>query len=118
MATLEERTTTFIRPDGKEKVTGLGRYTADLNLTGQLHAQVPVRRPHARAHRRASTRSRARALPGVLAVLTHEDVPDVLYGGIVQDRRLFAKDNVRFEGDVVAGGRRADARDRRRGRRR
>ena len=28
----------FIRPDGKEKVTGLGRYTADLNLTGQAHA--------------------------------------------------------------------------------
>ena len=28
----------FIRPDGKEKVTGTGRYTADLNLTGQVHA--------------------------------------------------------------------------------
>jgi len=27
---------TFIRPDGKEKVTGSGRYTAELNLTGQL----------------------------------------------------------------------------------
>ena len=31
---------TFIRPDGKEKVTGSGRYTADLNLTGQLHAKL------------------------------------------------------------------------------
>ena len=39
----------------------------------------------------------------MLAVLTHEDVPDVLYGGSVQDRRLFAKDTVRFEGDIVAG---------------
>ena len=47
--------------------------------------------------------SKARALPGVLAVVTHEDVPDVLYGGMVQDRRLFAKDTVRCEGDVVAG---------------
>ena len=41
--------------------------------------------------------------PGVLAVVTHEDVPDVLYGGMVQDRRLFARDTVRFEGDIVAG---------------
>ena len=42
MATVEEprsAETSFIRPDGKEKVTGLGRYTADLNLTGQLHAK-------------------------------------------------------------------------------
>ena len=39
----------------------------------------------------------------MLAVVTHEDVPDVLYGGMVQDRRLFAKDTVRFEADVVAG---------------
>jgi CO/xanthine dehydrogenase Mo-binding subunit len=35
-------------------------------------------------------------------VLTYEDVPDVLYGQLVQDRRLFARDRVRFEGDVVA----------------
>ena len=39
----------------------------------------------------------------MLAVVTHEDVPDVLYGGSVQDRRLFARDTVRFEGDIVAG---------------
>ena len=47
--------------------------------------------------------SKARALPGVLAVVTHEDVPDVLYGGMVKDRRLFARDTVRFEGDIIAG---------------
>src|SRR5207247_7921931 len=45
---------------------------------------------------------RARALPCVFALLTHEDVPDVLYGQLVQDRRLFARDRVRFEGDIVA----------------
>ena len=39
----------------------------------------------------------------MIAVLTHEDVPDVLYGGMVKDRRLFARDTVRFEGDIVAG---------------
>ena len=105
MATVEEPRAAaepFIRPDGKEKVTGLGRYTADLNLTGQLHAKFRYAdHPHARI--KSIDVSKARALPGVLAVLTHEDVPDVKYGGMVQDRRLFAKEKVLWEGDVVAG---------------
>src|SRR5205814_2308462 len=46
--------------------------------------------------------SRAKALPGVFAVITHEDVPDVRYGPFVQDRRLFAKEKVRYEGELVA----------------
>lgn len=91
----------FIRPDGKEKVTGLGRYTADLNLTGQLHAKFRYAdHPHARIL--GIDTAAARALPGVFSVLTHEDVPDVLYGGMVLDRRLFAKEKVRWEGEVVA----------------
>ena len=102
MATLEERTTTFIRPDGKEKVTGIGRYTADLNVTGQLHGKFRYA-DHTHARIVSIDVSRARALPGVFAVVTHEDVPDVLYGGMVQDRRLFAKDMVRWEADVIAG---------------
>ena len=44
---------------------------------------------------RGAARRRSRSL-------THEDVPDVRYGGFVQDRYLFAKDVVRFEGEVVA----------------
>src|SRR5437588_307744 len=95
---------TFVRPDGKEKVTGSGRYTADLNLTGQLHAKLRYAdHTHARIVRIDTTK--ARALPGVLAVLTHEDVPDVRYGIMVKDRRLFAKERVRFEADVVVKGR-------------
>ena len=105
MATIEDtgtRPKPFIRPDGKEKVSGIGRYTADMNLTGQLHAKFRYAdHTHARIVRIDT--SRARALPGVFAVLTHEDVPDVRYGGMVQDRRLFAKEKVRFEGDIVAG---------------
>jgi CO/xanthine dehydrogenase Mo-binding subunit len=99
---VEERTASFVRPDGREKVTGSGRYTADLTLTGQLHAAFRYAdHPHARVTR--IDVAKARALPGVIAVVTHEDVPDVLYGGMVQDRRLFARDTVRFEGDIVAG---------------
>jgi len=92
----------FVRPDGKEKVTGSGRYTADLTLTGQAYARFRYAdRTHARITRLDV--SRARALPGVVAVVTHEDVPDVKYGGMVQDRHLFAKGIVRFEADIVAG---------------
>ena len=99
MTTIDAR---FTRPDGKEKVTGVGRYTADLNLTGQAYAKFRYAdHTHARVLRIDT--GRARALPGVFAVVTHEDVPDVLYGGLVQDRRLFARDTVRFEGDIVAG---------------
>jgi CO/xanthine dehydrogenase Mo-binding subunit len=104
VAALESQTKpkTFIRPDGKEKVTGHGRYTADLNLTGQVHAKFRYA-DHTHARITRIDVSKARALPGVVAVLTHENVPDVLYGGMVQDRRLFAKDKVRFEADIVAG---------------
>ena len=101
MATVEEPRA-FIRPDGKEKVTGTGRYTADLVLAGQLVAKFRYA-DHAHARITRIDVTKARALPGVLAVVTHEDVPDVLYGGMVKDRRLFAKDTVRFEGDIVAG---------------
>ena len=102
MTAVEEPTTSFVRPDGREKVTGTGRYTADLTLTGQLHAAFRYAdHPHARITR--IDIAKARALPGVIAVVTHADVPDVLYGGMVKDRRLFAREAVRFEGDIVAG---------------
>ncbi len=99
MATVEQAP--FIRPDGREKVTGTGRYTADVNLTGQVHAAFRYTdHTHARILRLDA--SRARALPGVLAVVTHEDVPDVLYGSTVKDRRLFVTDTARCEGDILA----------------
>jgi CO/xanthine dehydrogenase Mo-binding subunit len=102
MTAVEEPRAQFVRPDGREKVTGAGRYTADLTFTGEAHAAFRYAdHPHARIARIDT--SAARALPGVLAVLTHDDVPDVLYGGMVRDRRLFAHDTVRFEGDIVAG---------------
>ena len=98
MATAEKP---FIRQDGKDKVTGLGRYTADLSMTGMLEAKFRYA-DHAHARITRIDTSKARALPGVFAVITHEDVPDVRYGPFVQDRRLFAKTKVRYEGELVA----------------
>ena len=91
----------FIRADGPDKVTGSGRYTADLTLTGMLAAKFRYADiAHARITRLDV--SRARAIPGVMAVLTADDVPDVRFGPFVQDRTLFARDVVRFEGEIVA----------------
>jgi len=99
MATVTQRRT--IRADGPDKVTGTGRYAADLTLTGMLHAKLRYAGvPHGRITRLDTTR--ARALPGVFAVLTQADVPDVRYGPYVKDRLLFARDIVRYEGEIVA----------------
>ena len=97
-----ETATTFIRPDGAEKVTGVGRYTADMTSTGMAHAKFRFAdHPHAKILRIDT--SKAKALPGVVAVVTQDDLPDVRFGGLVQDRTLFAKEVVRFEGEIVAG---------------
>ena len=113
MATVAKRR--FIRADGPDKVTGSGRYTADLNLTGMLHAKFKFAGvTHGRITRLDTPRPRR--CPGVFAVATHADVPDVLYGDFVQDRRLFCKEYVRFEGDVVAAVAATHARDRAAGR--
>jgi CO/xanthine dehydrogenase Mo-binding subunit len=87
--------------DGQDKVTGSGRYTADLTLTGMLHARFKYAGVgHARIVRLDT--SKARALAGVFAVLTQADVPDIRHGTNVEDHTMFAKDVVRFEGDILA----------------
>jgi CO/xanthine dehydrogenase Mo-binding subunit len=91
----------YVRSDGQGKVTGSGQYTADLNLTGQAVAKFRYA-DHSHARVLRVDVSKARALPGVYAVITHDDVPEVKYGGMVQDRYLFAKDIVRFEGEIIA----------------
>ena len=94
--------TTYIRSDGVEKVTGTGLYTADMTMTGVAVARFRYAdHPHATIVRIDT--SKAKALPGVVAVITQDDLPDVRFGGFVQDRTLFAKDVVRFEAEIVAG---------------
>src|SRR2546422_5652748 len=46
--------------------------------------------------------ARARALPGVRAVMTAADVPDVRYGGALKDETVFARGKVRYVGQPVA----------------
>jgi len=91
----------FVRADGPDKVTGSGRYTADLTFTGMLAAKFRYADiPHGRITKLDTTA--AKAIPGVFAVITDADVPEVRFGPFVADRTLFARDVVRFEGEIVA----------------
>lgn len=88
--------------DGLAKATGAALYTDDLQLPGMLHARtLRSTVPHARV--RCVDTSRARALPGVHAVITGADLPE-RYGVIpwTQDETALAVDKVRFIGDEVA----------------
>ncbi len=89
------------RVDGLEKVTGVAQYIADIDLTGLLQARVlrsPL--PHARILHVDTTR--ARALPGVFAVVTGEDTPKRRWGSFQQDQYPLAVDKVRYVGDEIA----------------
>ena len=65
-----------VRHDGPDKVMGRARYAADIHLPGMLHGKI-LRSPYAHARIRGIDASRALALPGVHAVVTGADFPDV-----------------------------------------
>lgn len=65
-----------IRHDGADKVTGRAQYGGDLRLTGMLYGYI-LRSPHAHAKIKSIDTSAAEKLPGVHAVLTGADMPEV-----------------------------------------
>ena len=91
------------RIDGAEKVAGQAVYAGDLRLPGMAYAKVlrsPV--PHARIRR--IDFSQARALPGVLGVLTRDNLNLISnsFGAYVRDQQIIASEKVRYVGDMVA----------------
>lgn len=80
-----------------DKVQGTARYTADLKRPGMLYGRV-LRSPHAHARIVRIDTSAALALPGVHAVLTYRDVPQVR----IDADLLPLEETVRFVGDEVA----------------
>ena len=89
------------RIDGIEKVNGGIRYSGDVTLPDLCWGKTlrsPL--PHARILRIDT--ARARALAGVLAVITARDLPDVLVGRRMFDMPVLARDRVRFIGEKVA----------------
>ena len=65
-----------IRPDGVDKVTGRAIYAADTRQAGMLWGKI-LRSPHAHAKIVSIDTSKAEALPGVHAVLTAADLPEI-----------------------------------------
>jgi xanthine dehydrogenase D subunit len=91
-----------LRPDGTPKVMGEFAYSSDLWADRMLWGTT-LRSPHPYARIRSLEVARALALPGVRAVLTHEDVPGrKTYGLEVPDQPVLAIDVVRYQGEPVA----------------
>jgi CO/xanthine dehydrogenase Mo-binding subunit len=90
------------RIDARQKVTGAAVFADDIQFGDSLlHARIK-RSPHPHALIRKIDTTRARALPGVKAVVTGEDFPGYI-GLYLQDRYIFCRDRVRYVGDPVAG---------------
>jgi carbon-monoxide dehydrogenase large subunit len=104
------------RKEDHRFITGAGRYTDDINRPGQAHAYF-VRSPHAHATIKGIDASSARSMPGVLAVLTGDDLAADKIGGLICGWMIHNKDGtpmkagahpalaqgkVRYVGDHVA----------------
>ena len=104
------------RLEDQPLLTGRGCYTDDIAIAGALHAFV-LRSPHAHARIASIDATRARAMPGVHAVLTGAEVAADKLGDMPclvpmknidgsrradTPRPLLARDRVRFVGDPVA----------------
>src|SRR5207245_8600754 len=84
-----------------EKVTGRTQYVGDVQLPGLLQARL-LRSPYAHARIKHIDVSRARSLPGVRAVLTASDIPELKPGAKTRAHALLAIDRVVFFGQPVA----------------
>src|SRR6266704_2463134 len=101
------------RADAWEKVRGRPIYAGDLALSGMLHGRI-VRSPYASARIVRLDTAAARALPGVIAVLTARDVPrnelrlelpgrmaEATAGAVLATQPVLAADRVRFQGEPL-----------------
>ena len=91
------------RADGPAKIRGAAQYTADVELPGMVYAKaLRSTYPHARLVRVDA--GRAQKLPGVVAVLTRDDLKgkNMYFGPVVKDQPVVAIDRVRYAGEVIA----------------
>ncbi len=100
-----------VRPDGVDKVTGRANFGADFSLPGMLVGKV-LRSTHPHARILSIDTEKAHALPGVKAVITAADLPDIPseeahFGEDPTDFRhvshnVMARDKALYDGHVVA----------------
>jgi CO/xanthine dehydrogenase Mo-binding subunit len=93
------------RLEGRDKITGRAEYTHTMRLPGMLHAKL-FRSTVAHGRIKSVDVSAARKVPGVMHVVTIDDVrkviPDPYYGPAFHDQPILADGKVRFVGEPVA----------------
>ncbi|UWU90815.1 molybdopterin-dependent oxidoreductase [Bradyrhizobium sp. CB1015] len=87
-------------PAGPDVVRGTARYTFDTAIDGLLHIKL-LRSPHAHARIVSIDKSDALSIPGVHAVLTHEDAPSVLMSTARHEKDWMDPEDTRVLDDVV-----------------
>src|SRR5687768_12549228 len=97
---------TVRRLDYETKVTGRAQYLADLSVPGMCHGKI-LRSPYPHARIKKLDVSKALKMPGVVAVLTRDDILhdegiEPYYGPVFKDQTIVAVDKVRHVGDPVA----------------
>src|SRR6202047_4028780 len=105
-----------VRKEDKRFITGKGRYVDDIKLIGMTFAHF-VRTPHAHAKVKSIDSSAAMKMPGVIAVLTGQQLVDDKVGNLICGWAITSKDGtpmkmgawpamapetVRFVGQAVA----------------
>jgi CO/xanthine dehydrogenase Mo-binding subunit len=90
-----------VRKDAWAKVMGAAQYTADISLKELCYGTL-VRSPQHHARILRIDTSEARSMPGVMAVLTSQDIPgSKTFGPFVQDQPVLAIDEVHHQGEPV-----------------
>jgi carbon-monoxide dehydrogenase large subunit len=105
-----------VRKEDKRFITGKGRYVDDIKLVGLTHAHF-IRSPHAHAKVKGIDSAAAQSMPGVIAVLTGQELVDDKIGNLICGWAVSSKDGspmkmgawpamapetVRFVGQAVA----------------
>ncbi len=92
-----------VKHDGPDKVTGRAKFGADLIVPGMLFGKI-LRSPHPHAVVKSIDTSKAEALPGVKAVCTAVDFPEIPQGSGFGDmtRNIMAREKVYYDGHPVA----------------
>jgi CO/xanthine dehydrogenase Mo-binding subunit len=95
--------TSPVKHDGIDKVTGRARFGADLFVPGMLVGKI-LRSPHAHARIKSIDTSAAEKLPGVKAVVTRDDFPEIKAGTMAGDmtRNAMAREKALYDGHPVA----------------